>query len=489
MSALDLAVVAVYLAGITLFGLRFRRRDRSLRSYFLADRNIPWWAISLSIVAAETSTLTIISVPGVAYTGNFTFLQLVLGYLVGRVIICVLLLPHYFRGELVTAYQLMQRRFGERLRTLTAGLFLITRAAAEGVRVFAVAIVVRIALSWMFTGMSPLWRDIAAIGIVTALTLIYTFEGGLAAVIWTDVAQSAIYVGGTLVAFFVMLRIAGGWHAVAVTAAAAHKFKMFDFTPDFFRTYTFWSGVIGGTFLTTASHGTDQLIVQRLLAARSQRQATTALLTSGVIVLAQFALFLLVGAALYVVYQGSARFLPSDEIFPYFIVQRMPHGVAGLMIAAILAAAMSNLSAALNSLSSTSVVDFYARLRPGADEQRRVLVSRAATVIWALVLFALAIISRRGGRVIEVGLSIASVAYGALLGVFLLGTLTRRANEAGAMVGFVCGFALNLYLWLGTIGGRKVPFTWFVLLGSMATFAIGYAASLLGKAPHSSSRQ
>jgi SSS family solute:Na+ symporter len=479
LSGLDLAIIGVYLAGITLFGLCFRRRDRSLRAYFLADRNIPWWAISLSIVAAETSTLTIISIPGLAYATNFTFLQLVFGYIVGRVIISVVLLPHYFRGELVTAYQLMQRRFGERLRSLTAGLFLITRAAAEGVRVFAVAIVVRIALGWLFAGMSPLARDIAAIGIVTALTLIYTFEGGLAAVIWTDVAQSVIYIGGTLIGFFILLRLVpGGWNSVAATAAAAQKFRVFDFTPDFFRTYTFWSGLVGGAFLTTASHGTDQLIVQRLLAARNQRQATAALLASGVIVLVQFALFLTVGAALFVFYRG-AQFPRTDEIFPTFIVTHLPRGIAGVMIAAILAAAMSNLSAALNSLSSSSVVDFYARLRPQADERRRVLVSRTSTVIWALVLFALAIVSRRGGRVVEVGLSIASVAYGALLGVFLLGTLTRRANESGAMAGFACGFAFNMYLWLGTIHGRKVPFTWFVLLGSALTFVVGYCSSLI----------
>src|SRR5205085_688996 len=309
----------------------------------------------------------------------------------------------------------------------------------------------------------------------------YTFEGGLTAVIWTDVAQSAIYIGGTLVGFVTLLHLVpGGWSTIAATAGEAGKFRIFDFSPDFFRTYTFWSGLIGGAFLTTASHGTDQLIVQRLLAARNQRQATLALLSSGIVVLLQFSLFLTVGAALFVFYKAVA-FAKADEIFPTFIVTRMQHGVAGLMIAAILAAAMSNLSAALNSLSSSSIVDFYARLRPQAGERQRVLVSRAVTIAWALVLFGLAIVSRRGGRVVEVGLSIASVAYGALLGVFLLGTLTRRANELGAMIGFACGFAFNMYLWLGTVGGRKVPFTWFVMLGSALTFTVGYGASLLLK--------
>jgi SSS family transporter len=428
-------------------------------------------------VAAETSTLTIISVPGMAYERDFGFLQLVIGYLVGRVIICVLLIPHYFRGDLVTAYQLIERRFGQKLRALTAGLFLITRAAAEGVRVFAVAIVVGIALSSVLGGLGDFGRDVAAIGIVSILTLIYTFEGGMAAVIWTDVVQLAVYVTGTLVGFFTILHLVpGGWQTVHGMASEAGKFRVFYFGWDFYKSYTFWSGLIGGAFLTTASHGTDQLIVQRLLSSRSERQAKVALLASGVLVLFQFSLFLLVGAMLYVFYRlfpPGLAFGRADTIFPTFIVTRMPHGISGLLISAILAAAMANLSAALNSLSSTTIVDFYSRWNPLASEQRRVYLSRLATVGWGVVLFGLAIVARRGGRVLEAGLSIASVAYGSLLGVFMLGVLTRRATEEGAMVGMLCGFGLNVYLWQCT----RVPFTWYVALGSLATFAVGYGAS------------
>ncbi len=466
---LDLTIIALYLGGITLFGLRFRRRQRTLRDYFLADRNIPWWAIALSIVAAETSTLTIISIPGLAYDTNLTFLQVVLGYLVGRVIISFVLLPQYFRGDLYTAYELIERRFGRRLRSLTAGLFLVTRAAAEGVRVYAVSIVVAIALG---TG------EMASIAIITALTLIYTFEGGLAAVIWTDVVQTIIYVGGTVVGLFTILHLVpGGWAAIHSAADAADKLRVFDFTPDFWRPYTFWAGLLGGTFLTTASHGTDQLIVQRLLAARSQRQSVTALLSSGIAIVFQFALFLMVGVMLFAFYHvPSASFGRADRIYPTFIVSQMPHGVSGLLIAAILAAAMSNLSAALNSLSSTSIIDFYLQHKPQGDERRRVQLSRLATLLWALVLFALAVLSlHRVGRVVEVGLQIASVAYGALLGVFLLGVLTRRANQAGTMCGMFFGFATELYLWLGT----RVPWTWWVAIGTMVTFGVGYAASFL----------
>jgi len=464
---LDFAIIAIYLVGITLFGLRFRKRQRSLRDYFLAGRNIPWWAIALSIVAAETSTLTVISIPGLAYDTNFAFLQVVLGYLVGRVIISFVLLPHYFRGELFTAYELIECRFGQRLRSLTAALFLVTRAAAEGVRIYAVSIVVAIALG---TG------EIASIAIITALTLIYTFEGGLAAVIWTDVLQTAIYVGGTLVGLFTILHLMpGGWSSVHSLATAAGKFQVFDFSPNFWAPYTFWSGLIGGAFLSTASHGTDQLIVQRLLAARNQRQSVTALLASGVAVLIQFALFLLVGVMLFAYYHlPSSAFGRADRIYPTFIVSRVPHGVSGLLIAAILAAAMSNLSAALNSLSSTSMMDFILRRHRNLDEKRQLQLSRVFTLAWALVLFGLAVLSlRKAGRVVEAGLQIASVAYGALLGVFLLGVLTRRANQRGAMIGMLFGLATELYLWLWT----PVPWTWYVAIGTVVTFSIGYAAS------------
>jgi SSS family solute:Na+ symporter len=465
---LDLAIIALYLIGITLFGLRFRKRHRSLRDYFLAGRDIPWWAIALSIVAAETSTLTIISIPGLAYDTNLTFLQVVMGYVVGRVVISFVLLPHYFRGDLYTAYELIERRFGRGLRSLTAGLFLLTRGAAEGVRVYAVAIVVTIALG---TG------EVSSIAIITALTLIYTFEGGLAAVIWTDVVQTFIYVGGTLVGLYTILHLVpGGWSAIHFAAAGAGKLQVFDFRPTFWAPYTFWAGVIGGTFFTVASHGTDQLIVQRLLAARSQRQSAAALISSGVAVLFQFALFLIVGVMLWAYYRvPSGNFGKPDRIYPTFIVSRLPHGISGLLIAAILAAAMSNLSAALNALSSSSIVDFYVRFRPQTDERRRMQLSRLSTFIWALILFSLAVLSlHKVGRVVEVGLQIASVAYGALLGVFLLGVLTRRANQRAAMVGMVFGFSVGLYLWLGT----HVPWTWWVMIGAVATFVIGYVASI-----------
>ena len=498
--ALDLGVVGLYLVAITLFGLRFSRhrattgaaakdraQQKSLRGYFLANKTIPWWAISLSIVSAETSTLTIIGTPGLAFAGDFGFLQIVIGYMLGRVVVALLFLPKYFQGEMLTAYQLIDRRFGHTLHKVTAGLFLLTRAAAEGVRVFAVSIVVGIAIG---TG------DVLSIAIISALTLLYTFEGGMAAVIWTDVVQMAIYVGGTLVAIWSLgAHVPGGWTTIHTIGAAAGKFHMLNFAMNLTTTYTFWAGVLGGTFLTMASHGTDQLMVQRMLAAKNLTESRLALLSSGVVIFIQFALFLLIGAGLFVFYGMHPAALTAlhgantNRIFPAFIVQQMPVGVAGLLVAAILAAAMSNLSAALNSLSSTTVVDFYMGWRPRANERERMVVSRASTVLWAVVLFAVAVYAvREGGtgNVVEIGLSIASVAYGCLLGVFLLGTLTKFATQGGAIVGMITGFALNVALWLQPTAVRvagvtvpKVAWTWYVLIGALVTFAVGFLASVI----------
>jgi SSS family transporter len=488
LGAFDLTLIAVYLIGITLFGLRFRKSkaaasaDRSLKSYFLADNTIPWWAIALSIVSAETSTLTIISIPGVAFAGDFGFLQVVLGYMLGRVVVAGLFLPRYFAGRMLTAYQLIDQRFGPTLHKVTAALFLVTRAAAEGVRVFAVSIVVGIAIGT---------RDILSIAIISALTLLYTFEGGMAAVVWTDVVQMFIYIAGTVIALVTLgSHVSGGWPQIHTVAAAAGKFHLFNFALNLTTTYTFWAGVLGGTFLTMASHGTDQLMVQRLLAARNLRESRIALLSSGVVIFLQFTLFLLIGAGLYVFYHQhpGAAFRTNDYIFPTFIVREMPLGIAGLLVAAILAAAMSNLSAALNSLSSTTVVDFYVRARPQADSRERALIAKSSTVLWALVLFVIAIYSVHAGgkgHVVEIGLSIASVAYGCLLGVFLLGTLTRFATETGAIIGMIFGFALNLWLWQGTfpvnLGFFSIPhiaWTWYVLIGAAVTFLVGLLASV-----------
>jgi SSS family transporter len=465
---IDLGIIALYLAAVTWFGARFRGRsgDGNLKQYFLAGQTVPWWAISLSIVSAETSTLTIIGTPALSFGANLAFLQVVFGYLIARILISILFLPAYFRGQMFTAYQLMQIRFGERVRKLTAVIFLFTRAMAEGVRVFAISIVISIVLG---TG------EMVSIILIVALTLFYTFEGGMTAVIWTDVLQMAMYVAGALISFFVILHhIPGGWpHLIAATGAQG-KLQFLDFRGGFTLPYTFWAGVIGGCFLTFASHGTDQLIVQRLLSARSESESRKALLSSWLVVVFQFTLFLFIGLSLWVLYRdsGIAPPKPLDRIYPAFVWQSLPVGVRGLIIAAILAAAMANLSAALNSLASTTVMDIF---RPLTRESKSMALAHGATVFWALVLIAIGAVAQQWGTVLESGLSIASVTLGLLLGVFLLGVLTRNVGERGAIAGLLIGLAVILYVRFGT----RIAFTWWVLLCSSATFAGGFVTSKL----------
>jgi solute:Na+ symporter, SSS family len=478
MRFLDWATIAVYLLAITWFGARFRKSQHSLKDYFLGGHAAPWWAIALSIVSAETSTLTVIGTPVLSFNGNFQFLQLILGYLLARIVISVLFLPQYFRGEMFTAYELMRRRFGERIRKLTAGTFLLLRALAEGVRVFAVSIVISTILG---TG------EVVSIFAIVCLTLFYTFEGGMTAVIWTDVVQMFLYVAGAILSFFVILhQIPGGWAHVQQVADAAHKFKMFDFrfswTFDFFsRNYSFWAGLIGGCFLTTASHGTEQLLVQRLLAAKNEAQSRAALFSSWVVIFFQFTLFLFIGLLLFVHYSDVHQVgpKPPEALYPSFVWNNLPAGLAGLVIAAILAAGMSNLSAALNALASTTVMDFYkpiaARRNQDRPEAHYLGMARRATVAWAVILFLVGLVARHWGSVLEAGLTIASILYGSLLGVFLLGLLTRRVQENSAIVAMVVGLVLMIAVKRWT----NIAFTWYVLIGTAATFLTGYVVSLV----------
>ena len=462
----DLVILILYLAGITLFGALFRKGQKNLRDYFLGGRTAPWWAISCSIVATETSTLTIISTPGIAYGGNLGFLQLVLGYLVARVVLCVVLIPQYFQGEFYTAYQLLQKRFGARMKSAASVVFLGTRALAEGVRFAAIGKVVSVAFG---TG------ERVSILIVGLLTLFYTFEGGMRAVIWTDVIQFVLYLTGSVVAFFLLLhRIPGSWHTVTqVAAASGGKLSMFDFSLSLTKSYTFWSGVLGGTFLTMASHGTDQTIVQRLLSARNERDSKTALLVSGVIIFVQFALFLVIGVMLFVYVRHVGVLLPTgdpDRIFPEFIVRDMPVGLAGLVLASIFAIAMSNASGSLNSLASSSIMDLGGARHSAAGAP--LLRSRMMTLVWGVVLCSLGLV--RWGPVLVAGLTIASITYGGLLGVFLLGTWNRRANENGAMIGFVAGIGAMIAVQLLHV---PLAWTWYVLAGTVVTFSMGSVAS------------
>src|SRR6266478_3594012 len=447
---LDLAIVIVYLLGATALGVYFRGKQRDVRDYFLGGRTAPWWALAFSIVATETSTLTIIGTPALAYSGNMTFLQWVFGYLVGRFLITLLFLPGYFRGEFLTAYAVIEKRFGQRMRSVAAVTFLMTRTLAEGVRV--------------------------AVVVVIALTVLYTFEGGMKAVIWTDVAQFLLYLLGSVVTLGMLLhRIPGGWNEVTQVAAAnGNKLQVFDFGWNLATTYTFWSGVIGGAFFTLASHGTDQTIVQRLLAARNQRDSGRALLASGFIVLFQFTVFLLVGVLLFVFAQHSPLLGPgdrTDSILPHFLIREMPTGLVGLLLASILAIAMSNASGSLNSLAASSVLDFAALSGKKAAPAAFLKLSRRMTLVWGSVLILFGLLP--WGHLLEAGLTVASLPFGSLLGLFLLGTFDSRTNGTGSLVGMFGGLASVLL----ALGYTKIAFTWYVLIGSCVTFVLGALVS------------
>jgi SSS family solute:Na+ symporter len=477
--AVDLAIVAVYLLAVTALGVWFRRgqqeragqnHDAAGRDYFLGGKSAPWWAIAFSIVATETSTLTIIGTPAIAYGGNLTFLQLVFGYLIGRVLIVLLLLPGYFRGEYFTAYEVIEKRFGARMRAAAAVTFLATRTIAEGVRVSAIALVVSVALGT---------SERLAVVIVIALTVLYTFEGGMKAVIWTDVAQLLLYLTGSVVTFlFLLHKIPGGWSEVTqVAAMAGNKLQLLDFSFSLAAKYTFWSGLIGGAFLTMASHGTDQTIVQRLLAARNEKDSRAALLSSGGIVLVQFTLFLLVGVLLFVFAQHTPLLAAgerTDRILPLFLVREMPVGLAGLLLASILAVAMSNASGSLNSLAASSVLDFATLRGKAADGEQFLRLSRRMTLVWGIVLMGFGLV--KWGPLLEAGLTVAALPSGSLLGLFLLGTFDRAANARGTLAGMCAGLAVVL----SVFGYTRVAFTWYVLIGAVVTVFVGAVVSRIG---------
>ena len=505
MHPLDVTVLVLYLTGIVLFGAYFSRSHKTVQDYFVSGKNLPWWAIMGSIVATETSTVTFISVPGYAYGTDMTFLQLVMGYMIGRLVVSALFIPSYFKGQLLTVYQLLGERFGGPVKRLASGVFLLTRSLADGFRLFATGLVLaavlrlmprtdELAQAWL-PGVDPTYPILAlSVVIISMATLIYTYYGGMTAVVWTDVIQLVVYLTGAIIAAWILVgEIPGGWDEVVAVGGAAGRFDVFDFTFSLTRSYTFWAGIIGGAFLTTATHGTDQLMVQRYFCAANEKDARKALLWSGAVVFLQFVLFLIIGVMLYVYYTEHATGeiaeftvegrLLTDRIFPYFIVRHLPPGLVGLVLAAIFAAAMSTLSSSLNSSSAAAVNDFYIPATENRRSERHYLnVSRALTVVFGLVQMVVAIAAIwLSSRVVDEVLGIASFTNGLVLGVFLLGTLTTRVQQRAAFVGILGGAALMLWVKLFT----GVSWQWYVLIGSVATFGLGWAASFISTAPSS----
>jgi SSS family transporter len=468
-SGLDLTVLVAYLVGVTAWGAWLGRGQRGATDYFLGSRNLPWWAVMLSVVATETSTLTFLSIPGVAYLGTLTFLQLTLGYLVGRIVVAAVLLPAYYRGELVTAYQLLERRFGRGTRRFTSAVFMTTRLLADSVRLFATAIPLALLTGW------PFQLSIAVIG---GLTLVYTYFGGIRAVVWVDAVQMGLYLLGALIAGVALQSaVPGGWENILISAGQAGKLRVLDLSFDLGTPYTLWAGIAGGAFLSMASHGADQLIVQRLLTCKDLRSAQRALVGSGIAVIGQFLVFLLLGLGLWTFYGGRA-FERSDAIFPLFIVEQLPAGITGLLVAGVLAAAMSSLSSSINSLASASAYDFWAPLADARDDEVRVLrAGRAFTLVWAILLVGGAILFlplSEGSAAVEVALAIASLVYGGLLGAFALGVFSSRADAASVRAGIAVGIGGVTALWL--FARAAVAWPWYVLLGTLATALVGHLA-------------
>jgi SSS family solute:Na+ symporter len=462
----DLLVLVAYLAAITAWGAWLGRGQEGGTDYFLGSRSLPWGAVMLSVVATETSTLTFLSVPGVAYAGSLVFLQLTVGYLTGRIVVATLLLPKYYAGALTTAYELLEARFGLGARRFTSAIFMVTRLLADSVRLFATAIPLALITGW------PYPVSIAVIGV---LTVVYTYFGGIKAVVWVDAVQMGLYLFGAVVAIVaVQFLVPDGWGMVLERAVAEGKTTVLDFSLDRSVPYTFFAGLFGGAALTMASHGTDQLIVQRLLTCTDQRAAQKALVGSGVVVILQFLLFLMVGLGLWAFYGGRA-FDSTDEIFATFIVEQLPPGLTGLLIAGVFAAAMSSLSSSINSLASATAYDYWAPMVGARDDDVRILrAGRGFTLLWAALLIGGAVLFiplSQGTSAVEVALGIASLVYGGLLGAFALGVFTSRPGQRSAIVGIAVGIGTV------TLLRDQMAWPWYVLVGSTVTFVTG---SLVG---------
>jgi SSS family solute:Na+ symporter len=467
----DWGVLAAYLGFTTWLGVRLGRGQKDAKDYFVAGGSIPWWAVLFSIVATETSALTFISIPGLAYLGDFTFLQVATGYLLGRIVVAYTLLPRYFDGELVTAYALLEKRFGLATRRFASVTFMVTRAFGDSVRLFATSIPVALILS----GVVPAaWSAPLSILVLSVFTLYYTYHGGIRAVVWTDVVQTFVYLVGAVGALVLIGRgVDGGWSQILASAGDAGKLRLFDLSLGFDRPQTLLAGLLGGGFLAMASHGADQIIVQRLLTATSLRDAQRALIGSGVAIIAQFAIFLFIGLGLWSYYEAAA-FAAPDRIFPQFIIEGMPPGMTGLVIAAILAAAMSTVSGSLNALSAATLHDLWTPLRGAPDAATGLKLSRRFTLLWAAVLVGGALLYRAEGTpVVVIALSIASFTYGGLLGGFFLAMLWPRAIQRDAILAMSAG----IFVMAVAVRGSGIAWPWFVLIGSSVTLATGILSS------------
>jgi len=504
-TALDAVVLVLYLAGTTALGLYVGRKQRDSNDYFIADHAIPWWAVMFSIVASETSALTFISTPGLSYGnapgfGDLGFLQVVAGYIVGRFVVAGVLLPRYFQGNLVTAYALLETRFGLATRRFTSIVFMVTRALADSVRVFATAIPVALIISPSVTNKAYVMP--IAVLLLGMLTVLYTYKGGMKAVVWTELVQAGIYLSGGAAAILILGHLVpGGWSSIWSGASAAGKTRALDFSFTLSNPHTVWAGVIGGAFLAMASHGTDQLIVQRLMSSRSLKDAQRAIIGSGFVVFGQFFLFLCIGLGLWAFYHGRT-FPATDQIFPTFILEHMPPGLVGLIVAAIVAATMSTHSGAINSLAGATTHDIYLPLSGRSrDDPNTLRMGRLFALGWGVILTLGALLFPQDTKtpVVVVALGIASFTYGGLLGGFFLGIFWRRAIQRDAILGMSIAIATMAFIVFAkplsaafpSLASTLAPFAaiawpWYVLIGTTITLLVGILSSYTHPEPAAS---
>lgn len=515
-SAGDWLVIAAYLLGIIGLGLWFGKDQHTTRDYFLGSRNVPWWGIGLSIVAAETSALTIIGVPAMAYGDNLAFLQMIIGYVIARILLAIVLVPHYFKGEIYSPYELFAKAFGPAARQTAGGFFLISETLAAGVRVYVASIPVKLMLGDRLLGLGTGDPILGAILLFVLLSLLYTYVGGVKAVIWTDAVQFGLFLlGGLFALFYIPTLVEGGASAVFHKAAEAGKLHWLNFGPESGVSFTrfllgppfnFWMGLIGGTVLVLSSHGAEQLIVQRVLACKSVADGRKALALSAVVIFPLFLIFLLTGAMLWVFYQSHPFQIPlpeprpgsgikaNDFIFPIFMITEVPHVLKGFLIVAILSAAMSSVSSALTSLASVSTMDFVKHLLPGRSENFFLRFSKGSTIGWAVALIIVAYLSRQVDFVLNAAFSLRGLTSGALVGGLALAIFWRgRALPviAGMLTSLLAMTAIQTLPkldctrdWWMRVAGTEIFWPWYTLIGAVVTLGTAWLVKkLCGNSP------
>lgn len=484
----DWIIIFAYLGGIIALGMWFGKDQHNVRDYFLGSKNTPWWGIGLSIVAAETSALTIIGVPAIAYGGDVTFIQMIVGYVIARLILAVVMVPHYLKGEIYSPYQLFADRLGASARQTAGAFFLISETLAAGVRVYVVSIPIQLMLG---IGVVP------SIVLFVVLSLAYTYVGGVKAVIWTDAVQFGLFLlGGVFAICYIPTLVDGGFAALMKTATAADKLHWFNpqFTLD--APFNIWMGVIGGTVLVLSSHGAEQLIVQRVLACKNVAEGRKALVLSAVLIFPLFAIFLLVGVMLWVFYQSHPFQIPlpearpgikaNDFIFPIFMMTEVPHVLRGFLIVAILSAAMSSVSSALTSLASVSTMDFIRGPHGKHSEKFYLNFSKYSTVVWAAILILVAYLSREVAFVMNAAFTLRGLTSGALVGGLMLAVFWKNGRAVSVIVGMLASllFMIGVSQFSWTTAGdgnpveHKVFWPWFTLIGTIVTLGVAWLVNL-----------